>query len=238
MPGISIAIAADPCRRKRGSIGSSSCLGRDATVLDVGCGMGEPLARYLIEQGCRVVGIDSSGSMIAMCVERFPESEWLVRDMRTFELGRRFDGILAWDSFFHLVRRRPARDVSAFRRACTPRRTTDVHRWSRIRRSDRVLSRASRCITQALTLQSTSGCSSRMDSQCKLTRRRIKIAASTPSGSPGSMVPRLSITTAPLNAEARVRRVGAQPRERDPFPPPHTRLRGFERESWFPGRAG
>jgi SAM-dependent methyltransferase len=72
------------------------------TVLDVGCGMGEPLARYLIEQGCRVVGIDSSGSMIAMCVERFPESEWLVRDMRTFELGRRFDGILAWDSFFHL----------------------------------------------------------------------------------------------------------------------------------------
>jgi len=64
--------------------------------------MGEPIARYLLDKGCRVVGIDSSGSMIAMCVERFPESEWLVRDMRTFELGRRFDGILAWDSFFHL----------------------------------------------------------------------------------------------------------------------------------------
>jgi SAM-dependent methyltransferase len=77
-------------------------LGSERTVLDVGCGMAEPLARYLLEQGCRVVGIDSSPSMIAMCVERFPESEWLVRDMRTFELGRRFDGILAWNSFFHL----------------------------------------------------------------------------------------------------------------------------------------
>jgi SAM-dependent methyltransferase len=77
-------------------------LGSRPTVLDVGCGMGEPIARYLIDRGCRVVGIDSSPSMIAMCRERFPESEWLVRDMRAFELGRRFDGILAWDSFFHL----------------------------------------------------------------------------------------------------------------------------------------
>ena len=77
-------------------------LGSGRTVLDIGCGMGEPLARYLIEQGCHVVGIDSSPSMIAMCRERFPESEWLVSDMRALELGRRFDGILAWDSFFHL----------------------------------------------------------------------------------------------------------------------------------------
>jgi SAM-dependent methyltransferase len=77
-------------------------LGSERTVLDIGCGMGEPIARYLLDRGCRVVGIDSSASMIAMCRDRFPESEWLVRDMRTFELRRRFDGILAWDSFFHL----------------------------------------------------------------------------------------------------------------------------------------
>ena len=28
--------------------------------------------------------------------------EWIVCDMRTIRLERRFDGILAWDSFFHL----------------------------------------------------------------------------------------------------------------------------------------
>lgn len=73
-----------------------------STVLDVGCGMAEPIARYVIERGFRVVGIDSSPSMIAMCRARFPGAEWLVADMRRLALGRRFDGILAWDSFFHL----------------------------------------------------------------------------------------------------------------------------------------
>jgi trans-aconitate methyltransferase len=71
-------------------------------ILDLGCGMAEPMAQYLIEVGCRVVGIDSSPSLIEMCRVRFPDSEWLVADMRALALGRRFDGILAWDSFFHL----------------------------------------------------------------------------------------------------------------------------------------
>jgi SAM-dependent methyltransferase len=72
------------------------------SILDVGCGTGEPLARYLIDAGRHVAGVDSSPSMIAMCRARFPESEWLVADMRELAMNRRFDGILAWDSFFHL----------------------------------------------------------------------------------------------------------------------------------------
>ncbi|MGH8596959.1 MAG: class I SAM-dependent DNA methyltransferase [Gammaproteobacteria bacterium] len=72
------------------------------TVLDIGCGMAEPIARYLIEVGFRVVGIDSSPSLIEICRARFPDSEWFVADMRQLALSRRFDGILAWDSFFHL----------------------------------------------------------------------------------------------------------------------------------------
>jgi 2-polyprenyl-3-methyl-5-hydroxy-6-metoxy-1,4-benzoquinol methylase len=72
------------------------------TVLDVGCGTGEPIARYLIDLGFSVVGVDASPSMIELCRARFPNSEWLVADMRELELGRRFDGIVAWDSFFHL----------------------------------------------------------------------------------------------------------------------------------------
>src|SRR5688572_13859464 len=72
------------------------------TVLDIGCGMGEPIARYILERGYSVVGVDSSRSMIAICRQRFPEAEWIVGDMRLLELGRIFDGVLAWDSFFHL----------------------------------------------------------------------------------------------------------------------------------------
>jgi 2-polyprenyl-3-methyl-5-hydroxy-6-metoxy-1,4-benzoquinol methylase len=72
------------------------------TVLDIGCGMGEPIARYLLEAGYRVTGIDSSPSLIQLSRIRFPAAEWLVADMRELALGRRFDGVLAWDSFFHL----------------------------------------------------------------------------------------------------------------------------------------
>jgi ubiquinone/menaquinone biosynthesis C-methylase UbiE len=75
---------------------------RGGKILDIGCGMGEPIARYSIDAGIRVVGIDSSPSMIGLCRARFPAAEWLVGDMRELELDRRFDGLLAWDSFFHL----------------------------------------------------------------------------------------------------------------------------------------
>jgi SAM-dependent methyltransferase len=76
----------------------------EGTVLDLGCGTGDPIARYVMSRGYKVVGVDSSRSMIAMCRDRLPESEWVVADMREVELDRRFDGILAWDSFFHLKR--------------------------------------------------------------------------------------------------------------------------------------
>jgi len=72
------------------------------SVLDLGCGMAEPITRHLIQAGYRVTGIDSSPAMIALCRQRFPAQDWIVADMRHLSLGSRFDGILAWDSFFHL----------------------------------------------------------------------------------------------------------------------------------------
>jgi SAM-dependent methyltransferase len=73
-----------------------------ATVLDLGCGGGSPVASNLVAHGKRVTGVDSSPNLIALCRERMPGQEWIVADMRSLKLGRTFDGILAWDSFFHL----------------------------------------------------------------------------------------------------------------------------------------
>jgi SAM-dependent methyltransferase len=87
-----------------------------ASVLDIGCGAGEPIARYLIETGCRVTGIDSSPALIGMCKHRFPDQEWVVADMRGLSWDRRFDGILAWDSFFHLSPEDQRRMFPIFRR--------------------------------------------------------------------------------------------------------------------------
>jgi len=71
-------------------------------ILDIGCGSGEPIAGYFIRQGFTVTGVDGASAQIARCRERFPQQRWLVNDMRTLDLGTRFDGIIAWDSFFHL----------------------------------------------------------------------------------------------------------------------------------------
>jgi SAM-dependent methyltransferase len=78
-------------------------LSEKATILDMGCGSGKPIAAYLIGWGCRLMGIDSSPSMIAMCEIRFPDHRWAVADMRTMHLAKNFDGIVAWNSFFHLT---------------------------------------------------------------------------------------------------------------------------------------
>ncbi len=75
-----------------------------ATILDIGCGSGEPIARFFIEAGYRVTGVDSSPPLVALCQARFPDQSWSVGDMRRLSLGRRFDGLIAWDSFFHLTR--------------------------------------------------------------------------------------------------------------------------------------
>ena len=80
-----------------------SVCGPDAAILDIGCRAGEPIARYLISAGGNVTGIDSSPTLIKLCEERFPKHSWRVADMRSLALGKKFDGILAWDSFFHLT---------------------------------------------------------------------------------------------------------------------------------------
>jgi SAM-dependent methyltransferase len=73
-----------------------------ARVLDLGCGSGRPVAEYLVRNGFQVTGVDSSPAMIALCREHLPDQRWIVGDMRRLALDDAFDGILAWDSFFHL----------------------------------------------------------------------------------------------------------------------------------------
>ena len=75
---------------------------KGARVLDLGCGGGSPVASNLVASGLRITGVDSSPTLISLCRDRMPEQEWIVADMRSLALRRRFEGVLAWDSFFHL----------------------------------------------------------------------------------------------------------------------------------------
>ncbi len=71
-------------------------------VLDLGCGAGEPIARYLIDSGRQLTGVDTSERMITLARTRFGRHRWIRSDMRTLAFDERFHGILGWDSLFHL----------------------------------------------------------------------------------------------------------------------------------------
>jgi cyclopropane fatty-acyl-phospholipid synthase-like methyltransferase len=72
-------------------------------VLDLGCGAGEPVARYLVSQGARVHGVDFAAPMIEMARARMPGQRWTLGDMRAPDLTGRYNAIVGWDSFFHLT---------------------------------------------------------------------------------------------------------------------------------------
>lgn len=73
-------------------------------ILDLGCGAGLPIAAYLTRKGANIVGIDASPTMIDMARKNLPDASLHLADMRTFEIEQMFDGIVGWNSFFHLTK--------------------------------------------------------------------------------------------------------------------------------------
>ena len=78
-------------------------LPKGGRLCDLGCGSGRPVAEYLIGAGFDVTGVDFAETMIDLAKARFPTARWIVGDMRALNLGERFDGVLGWNSFFHLT---------------------------------------------------------------------------------------------------------------------------------------
>lgn len=72
------------------------------SVLDLGCGAGEPIAGFFIDQGFELSGVDFSQTMLDLAQRRFPQANWFRADMCELNLGQQFDGIIGWNSFFHL----------------------------------------------------------------------------------------------------------------------------------------
>lgn len=91
------------------------------SILDIGCGSAEPIDRYFIDNGCNITGVDSSPELIAICKDHFPSQEWHIGDMRTLSLRHAFNGVLAWDSFFHLCPSDQRQMFPIFRKHAAPR---------------------------------------------------------------------------------------------------------------------
>jgi cyclopropane fatty-acyl-phospholipid synthase-like methyltransferase len=90
-------------------------------VLDLGCGAGRPIAERLAAAGLRIVGVDSSIELLRLARRNVPAALLLLADMTEVELANgSFAAIVAWDSLFHVDRRRHREMYGKFARWLRP----------------------------------------------------------------------------------------------------------------------
>lgn len=79
-------------------------LGDQASILDLGCGAGVPIAQALARRH-GVTGIDSSAKMIELAKNAVPEARFFQGDILEIELERNgFDAVVAIFVLFHIPR--------------------------------------------------------------------------------------------------------------------------------------
>ena len=99
-----------------------SLLPRNAKVLDVGCGAGVPFAKFLVESGFDVIGIDFSGSMLKLARRNVSEAIFVKQDMTKLGfLNNSFDGITASYSIIHVPREQHSSLFQSFHRILKPK---------------------------------------------------------------------------------------------------------------------
>ncbi|KAA0990925.1 class I SAM-dependent methyltransferase [Dyadobacter aurulentus] len=75
----------------------------DATVLDIGCGIGDPISKVLVDEGLTVYGMDASPSMVQIFRQNFPNSPVACEAAEdSLFFNRQFDAIIAWGLMFLL----------------------------------------------------------------------------------------------------------------------------------------
>lgn len=74
----------------------------DGTALDVGCGAGGRLMGRIEDKGFAVTGVDASAKMIALARAKHPNANLVKANIEEWEIGVKFDFIMAWDCLFHL----------------------------------------------------------------------------------------------------------------------------------------
>lgn len=95
----------------------SSFLPPGGDVLDVGSGAGVPVARFLVDAGFKVTGIDVSSSMLELARVHVPEATFIKMDMRQLDFDAAcFDGICVFYSLFHVPREEHLQILVAFSR--------------------------------------------------------------------------------------------------------------------------
>src|SRR3989344_4256049 len=77
----------------------------NATILDIGCGSGVPVDRYLLDRGHGVIGLDISEKQIELAKRNNPQAMYEVRDMQELKPSEySVDAIVSFYAIFHTPR--------------------------------------------------------------------------------------------------------------------------------------
>ena len=80
-----------------------SLLPNQAHILDAGCGAGIPTAKFLVQHGIRVTGVDLSETMLNLARENVPKASFIKMDINDLQFDENtFHGIVSVYSLFHI----------------------------------------------------------------------------------------------------------------------------------------
>ncbi len=96
----------------------SHVLPENAAVLDLGCGAGVPVTRWLARRGYAVTGVDVSARQLELARRYVPEATFIRSDMTELAFEpETFDAVVAFHSIIHVPREEH------------PALLADIHRW-------------------------------------------------------------------------------------------------------------
>jgi len=99
----------------------ASLLPKNAKVLDVGCGAGIPVAKFLVDSGFEVVGVDFSEKMLKLARKNMPQTTFIGKDMTKLGfVDNSFDGLAAFYSIIHVPREKHSRLFKSFNKILKP----------------------------------------------------------------------------------------------------------------------
>ena len=98
----------------------SNGLCKSARILDLGCGHGIPVAMFLSNKGHRILGVDRSIKLLAYAKNKMPQHKWVLGELESYKPKHKFDGIVIWDSMFHLPREEHIKLLKNAYEALTP----------------------------------------------------------------------------------------------------------------------
>jgi len=107
----------DPAVRRKYLETLTGLLPRHSRILELGCGSGLPMTRYLVDSNFHLTGLDISEEQLALAVKNVPEADFIHADMTRLCFRKEiFDGVAAFYSVTHVPRAEHAELLSGISR--------------------------------------------------------------------------------------------------------------------------